>query len=190
MGLFSKKQPSPGVAESVPAQTDSLGLGDVNLRIINRVLLVVAVLLLAAVLYVYYSLQAAAPEASLSPVADGTLKVTATMTTFKPESFYVRQARERNIFKLTALEQAANGGVGALSGPEQIDMRLQELQQLLSVVGVAWEDPGMVMIHDRQSGLTYFLREGESIGKTGARITRITRTEVRIGIEDKEKTLQ
>jgi len=108
-----------------------------------------------------------------------------TTVELESESFYVNTVNSRNLFQLAAMTPQQGGLIGPLD-VEAVRRRLGEIKNQFEVVGVAWLEPRIVMIHDRRSRQTFFLRESQPLGETGAEVRSITREKVTIILKDEE----
>ncbi len=158
---------------------------DVNLRAVNRLLLIVALILAAIVAYRIYSLSPSLPPPPSAPQTRAAVP-THSGQDFADVSAYVEQVGRQNIFQLRTFGEPATVDQPEDSDRRRLQARLRELKQSLSIVGVSWREPEMVMLYDQRTNNTYFVQESQTIGETGAEVRNISRGEVTIGIEDEE----
>ena len=168
---------------------EALRIDDTDLRLLNRLLLLVALVLLVVVGYRLWRIEhrrlalAAAPPSRAYQLAP--------VPAFEAESYYVQQVTGQNVFRTGSPAAAFPGGAeGVERTPEEVQKILQALKRDLVVVGVAWREPKLVMLYDKREKATYFLRLDQAVGKTGAKVRNISRNEVKIGLEDEEISLK
>ncbi len=190
MQFFKNQSTSAEQAEDAGTLRGSLGFEEINLRMLNRLLMLAVVFSVAFAILFYIRVQ---QRSLVPPLSDSTSQSSAKMqvtTKFEAERFYLDAVGVRNIFRLRAQERdIARAVVPVPSSRDEILARLQTLKANLNVVGVSWREPGKVMLYDKRKRSVFFLRKGETIGDTGASVRTISRDEIVIGIEDEEISL-
>ena len=153
-----------------------------NLRLINRALLLAAVILVALVVRsALQAQQGQAPDVVRTPRPATVASIAAQL---ESESFYVDRVKEHDIFRWEG--EGGADPTGKVVEPETARKVLDELKRRFVVVGVAWVEPRITMVHDSREGRTFFLREAQPVGDSGATVKSITRESVTITLQDEE----
>lgn len=159
-------------------------IAEINLRAVNRLLLVAAIVLAVVAGRRIHTLSPAAPPVAV--VAERDTVPAREVREFADVSAYIEQVSRKNIFQLRSLDPVVEHREPEDAQRRRHEALLQDLRQRLVVVGVSWRVPRMVMLYDRRHNRVYFVQESEGIGDTGATVRDISRGEVTIGIEDQE----
>ncbi|MEE8423997.1 MAG: hypothetical protein V3S49_05595 [Thermodesulfobacteriota bacterium] len=116
---------------------------------------------------------------------------TQKITQLKPPEFYLDRIKERDIFLkyVEAVPEKKELPVKEEVKPEETNQVIKEKAKNLKLVGIAWGEALEAMIEDGVEGRAYFLKEGESIGKTEVFIKKIYKDRVLLGYQDQELEL-
>ncbi|OGX18083.1 MAG: hypothetical protein A3K83_03060 [Omnitrophica WOR_2 bacterium RBG_13_44_8b] len=80
------------------------------------------------------------------------------VSSLKPASHYLEEAKSRNIFALVAdLPQKEDE-------QKRINAKLSEMLQNLKLVGISWSDDPDIIIEDTKLQQAYFLKKGQKVG--------------------------
>lgn len=110
---------------------------------------------------------------------------------FQPVDHYLQQVRQRDIFNLiTKVEKMVIVEEPPPPPPPPPPQpKLKDLAQGFKVVGIAWGANPKVMIKDNKTQEIFFLKEGETVGKTAIQVKTIQRDKIILGYEDEEMDL-
>jgi len=152
---------------------------------INKVLAVILVGVLAFAAYPALRKQrdvsviAAASKAKISSAEDKK-----KIQPLKGLSFYLSGLRKRDIFR-------ASAAAPAVDRVEKQSETLTKTAENLKLQGISWGDVPKVMINwqNGKDSKMYFLVEGQAIGTTGFKVTKISKTVVKIGDGREEMVL-
>jgi len=169
-------------------KAEVLRVDDADLRLVNRLLFVVAALLAALVVWRLWQIEhrrlAQPPEPPARPYTAGSVQP------FESEDYYVQHLGSQDVFRRSLAERPDLPPDAAPRTPEETQKLLQALKRDLVVVGVAWREPRLVMVYDKREKTTHFLRMEQGIGEKGVKVRTISRDEIRIGLEDEEISLR
>jgi hypothetical protein len=178
---FFKKQPGQ--------DDESKGMfHDLNIKIVNRTLVVGLVVLMAGVFS--YALK---DRASVADVIEIVSRIQVQPMERKiTEEFYdiasyLGLVSQRNIFKPFPKEIVVIDTIPDES--EEARVYLQNQSQNFKVVGVSWGKPSRIMIRDESDKSTYILKEGQIIGSTGVMIQEILKDKAIISYKEQEMEL-
>lgn len=160
---------------------------DINVRVLNRFLVVVTVVLGALAVYHVATIDTSISLPPMPPPEAGSLNQ--DMTEFKSEKEYLAPVARRDVFRIREFERGAEEKPPVQLAQDQIRSKLEELKGRVVVVGVSWQEPRLVMLYDKRKRETYFLRETDVIGDTDIKVTEIKRRKVKIGLQDEETDL-
>ncbi len=105
---------------------------------------------------------------------------------FKQIEFYLQEAGRRNIFQ--PVPDEPEGPMIKEKPKEDTKKKLQEIIQTLTLRGISWGDEPKAIIKDKD-GQLYFLKEGQPIGTSGARIKKIEKEKVIIQYKDAQSEM-
>ena len=110
---------------------------------------------------------------------------------FQPVDYYLQQVRQRDIFNLiTKVEKMVIVDEPPPPPPPPPPQpKLKDMAQGFKVVGIAWGTNPKVMIKDNKTQEIFFLKEGETLGKTAIVVKTIQRDKIILGYEDEEMDL-
>ena len=181
---FFKHSKTPQDATGAGSPGGTL-FADVNLRLVNRLLGVVTVLLAVAAAYRVSMVDSSISLPSPSP-SDGQPAERA-MNEFKSEKEYIAPVAAHDLFRVREFERTSEEEKDTVKlEQQQVRARLEELKGRLMVVGVSWREPRLVMLYDKRNRETYFLRESDMIGDSDIKVTEIKRRKIKIGLQDEE----
>ena len=134
------------------------GLREPNLKVLNKVFLVISLVLLT-----YSIMDFAFSRPDIEEVYRKSRLVKERRPLRKPAEelrpflHYLEVVRRRNIFSPIVLKEAEK--------PEVKKKRLQEMAKDLSLVGISWDKEPVAMIEDKKAKKTYFLKKGDEINE-------------------------
>lgn len=85
----------------------------------------------------------------------------------KPASYYLENARQRNIFKIGAKGKAKEeaGAAETEAKPGAPSSRIIEVSSNLKLVGISWSSDPDAMIEDAKALRTFFVKKGQMVGE-------------------------
>lgn len=107
----------------------------------------------------------------------------------KPASYYLEEARQRNIFKMGA--EALKGEAGAAEGEINLlppSSRIIEATGHLKLVGISWSSDPDAMVEDEKALRTFFVKKGQMVGDL--RVEAIFRDKIILSCEGEEIELK
>jgi len=107
---------------------------------------------------------------------------------FQPVDYYLGQVRSRDIFNPLG-EVKTQVVPELLPPPAPPKPKLKEMVTGLSVVGIAWGETPKAMVQDSATQDIYFLKKGDSIGKTEIKVKDILRSKIVVSYEEEELEL-
>lgn len=168
--------------------TELFKVDDTDLRMVNRFLALCAVALVFLV-----AIRARNIEHRLSmeqKTHSGAPYVPAVPAEFASQDHYVAAVSSRNIFMPAAGETDGDGQLPDRDlSREKAQEELRKMRQDLLVVGIAWREPRIVMLLDKRQKKTYHVREGQRIGDSDVYVESISRTEIKIGLQNERLSL-
>ena len=154
------------------------GVKEPNLKILNKILLVVSILLL-----IFSITDFALSRPNIKEVdrksnhTRGQGKEGSLVVEKRPFLHYLEMVQRRNIFSPIALKQVEE--------PEIKEAQLQEMAVDLGLVGISLDDDEvMAMVEDKKVNKTYFLKKGDKIGEF--KIENILENKVILSYEGRE----
>ncbi len=105
---------------------------------------------------------------------------------FKQLDFYLQETAKRDIFH--PIPEEPEKQIIKQKPKEDTKKKLQEIIQTLTLRGIAWGEEPKVIIKDKD-GQLYFLKEGQPIGTSGAKIKKIDKDKIIIQYKDAESEL-
>jgi len=153
------------------------GLREPNLKLLNKVFLVISIILLcySIVEFVFGRSAIEGIYRRRRPIK-GKEPEEIIMPQDRPFLHYLEMVRRRNIFSPIVLKEAPK--------PEDKKKQVQKMAEDLSLVGISWGKEPVAMIEDRAVKKTYFLKKGDMINKF--KIDDISKNKVILSYE-KEK---
>lgn len=202
--LLSKGGPKTGGKEVKPLFASPIALqgidtvknllvNGVDLNIVNRFFILALVGLMAAA--GHYALQGKASTANLmeavSKIKFERLDLGA-VEPFQPAEYYLEQVQQRDIFN--PIQKVEKPVIVDTPKPEPPPPpppkpQLKDMAKGLKVVGIAWGASPKAMIKDESTQEIFFLKEGDTIGKTQISVKALQRDKVVIGYEEEEMDL-
>lgn len=187
MALWSKLKQQIG-NDGASRAAAAFDLGADNLRLINRVLAILAVLLAVFVVFQLQRFDTEAYTENIKPAAGRDL-VLPGVQDFEPKTYYIGAVQGKNLFTPLVTGETKTGTTATVDRESAVQQKLRELKGSLVVVGVAWEQPRVVMLYDKRERKTYFLQQSQEIAATGIRVKKIDREEIVIGTDKFDETL-
>ena len=135
------------------------GLREPNLKVLNKVFLVISVVLLSySIMDFVFSRPDIEEVYRKGRLVKERRPLRKPAEELRPFLHYLEVVRRRNIFSPVVLKEAEK--------PEVKKKRLQEMAKDLSLVGISWDHKEPVaMIEDKKEKKTYFLKKGQKINK-------------------------
>ncbi|MFC1708964.1 hypothetical protein ACFL2J_02745 [Candidatus Omnitrophota bacterium] len=106
------------------------------------------------------------PEISQDAAASIELGSPQEVSFLKKESYYLENARSRDIFRFGQFFEQAMEEAEEVDPPEDIELlpsKSEEVYERFSLVGIAWSDDPDAMIEDLDTEKIHFLKRGETI---------------------------
>lgn len=173
---------------STPALALSFKFDEIEPKSVNRAL--IAILVFLIILFVPCAFRVRPNIAKL----DNEISKTKfqpwrkdTVETFKPLDFYLTEIKNRDIFKAVPKEETKDV---AAAGIKEVQVKLQEVAKDLKLVGIAWGNIPKAMIRSEAEKDTFFLKKGQTIGKSPVEVREILKNKVTIGYQDEVMELQ
>ncbi len=161
---------------------------DSDLRLVNRLLTLVAVGLAAWVFVCATRLESRLGGAESTAV--GLPYVAQVPAEFLAEEAYVAQVGARNIFLSSRDLDREVAALPTERPRDEVKRALEQMKRDLLVVGVAWRPPQVVMLLDKRLKRTYHVREGQPIGDSDVVVESITRNVITIKLQDEYERLE
>jgi len=156
------------------------GVKEPNLKVLNKLLLVISILLLGySITGVFFDRPSMKEAYSRSKHTEENNNGRGLALEARPFLHYLEMAQRRNIFSPIALKEVED--------PEVQEEQLQEMASNLGLVGISLDSEPMAMIEDKKLNKTYFLKEGNKINEF--KIEKIHENKVILSFEDKEVEL-
>lgn len=134
------------------------GLREPNLKVLNKVFLVISLVLLTySIMDFVFSRPDIEEVYRKSRLVKEREPLRKPAEELRPFLHYLEVVRRRNIFSPVVLKEAEK--------PEVKKKRLQEMAKDLSLVGISWDKEPVAMIEDKKEKKTYFLKKGQKINK-------------------------
>ena len=120
------------------------------------------------------------------PATRNSLLTFAEIEPFKQLDFYLQETAKRNIFQ--PIPEEPEKQIIEQKPKEDTKKKLQEIIQTLTLRGISWGEEPKVIIKDKD-GQLYFLKEGQPIGTSGAKIKKIDKDKITIQYKDAQSEL-
>jgi len=184
-----------GTKKISPALVEGFRFRGMNLKSINRILLLILISLMGANVYVALQ-QQPDPSAVIKMIAKIKFQefVGAPIESFQDMSFYIDEVKKRDIFNKFQEKKEPVKVVKVVEPPPPPPppppkITIEQRTKDIKLMGISWGDEPKVIIKNAQSQEVLFLIEGDFIKGTELKIKDIGKTEVIISYEEEEMKL-
>ena len=160
----------------------------IELKKLNKLLVVIVIILAAAVIY---NLTVRRPSiakitAEISKIEFQKMKKSA-IENFKPLSAYLENVEKRNILHPAPVAKKKSDTPGKRK--PVMASTLTNMSKGLKLKGISWGKSPKAMIKDEKDDKIYFVKPGQTVGSSGVEVKSISKDKVLIGYGTEEKEL-